>query len=281
MTETKAVALPQTALVTMCYRANEARRRNGILDDPMAIRLTESVDYDFKKLRRSRRQDLALRALAFDNKAHQYLSDHPEATVVALGEGMQTSFWRLDASGLGDKFRWLTVDLPPIIELRERLLPRSPRISTCAQSALDFSWMDRVNPQDGVFITAEGLLPYLEPEQALNLIRECAGRFPGGQMMFDLPAKLYAALTKRGWRTAARGGWPPMPFSLSVSELAELADSVPAIRAVHDLPLPRGRGPVFNLLWKTQGMAIYQPLRRLVGVKWPTVATLTLLEFDS
>jgi O-methyltransferase involved in polyketide biosynthesis len=281
MTDAKAVELSETALVTMCFRANEARRRNGIIDDQMAIQLMDSIDYDFSHLRRSKRQDLALRALAFDNTALRYLSEYPRATVVALGEGMQTSFWRIDAADPGDEFRWLSVDLPPIIKLRERLLPPSPRISMCAQSALDFSWMDRVKPQDGVFITAEGLLPYLEPEHAMSLIRECARRFPGGQMMFDLPSKLQAVLARhRIWKTLY-GGWPLTPFSLSVSELAKLPDSVPEICALHDVPLPRGRGPVFNLLWKTQGLPVYGPLHRLVGMKWPTVATLTLLEFGS
>lgn len=74
-----------------------------------------------------------------------------------------------------------------MIELRTRLLPASPRITTAAQSALDYSWMDRVDPDDGVFITAEGLLMYLQPEQALELIAACAARFPGAQMLFDLP----------------------------------------------------------------------------------------------
>ena len=152
------------ALVTLWCRASEARRPDGIIDDPMAIQLIDAIDYDFNKFKLSTdRQDLALRALAFDTNTHRYLSDHPKATVIALGEGLQTSFWRLDAARLGDEFRWLTVDLPPNIEFRERLLPRSPRISACAQSALDFSWMDRVNPQDGVFVTAEGLLPYRSP----------------------------------------------------------------------------------------------------------------------
>jgi O-methyltransferase involved in polyketide biosynthesis len=61
----------------------------------------------------------------------------------------------------------LPVDLPPIADLRSRLLPPSPRLSVCAQSALDYSWTKRVDPIGGVFITAEGLLMYLEPEQAL------------------------------------------------------------------------------------------------------------------
>ena len=89
----------------------------------MAIRLVDSIDYDFSKFSLAARQDLALRTVAFDDSTHRYLSDHPKSTVIALGEGMQTSFWRLDAAGLGDEFRWLTVDLSTIIEIRERLLP--------------------------------------------------------------------------------------------------------------------------------------------------------------
>jgi O-methyltransferase involved in polyketide biosynthesis len=155
-------------------------------------------------------------------------------------------------------------------------------MSTCTQSVLDFSWMDQVDPQDGVFITAEGLLPYLEPSEALDLIRECARRFPGGKMMFDLPPKSQALLAARPrlWKTL-RGDWPRTPFSLTVRELARLADTVRGVRAVHDLQLPRGRGPLFDtLLSKTQGLPIHRPLRRWVGMNWPTIATLTLLEFD-
>lgn len=280
---TNVLPLPETALVTLRCRTNEAQRTDGIIDDPMAIRLMESIDYDFSKFKLStNRQDLALRALAFDASACSYLTDHPKATVVALGEGLQTSFWRLDAAGLGSEFRWLTLDLPPIVELRQRLLPHSPRISTCCQSVLDFTWMDMVDPADGVFITAEGLLPYLEPDEALRVIRECAQRFPGGQMMFDLPPKSQAVLARQPVWTALRGTWPRTPFSLSTSELADLARTVPGVRAVRNLPLPRGRGPVFDrLMSRTAGLPIQRPLRRLIGIAFPTIATLTLLEFDS
>ncbi len=264
MTKAEIVTLPETAMVTLWCRASEARRSDGIIDDPMAIHLMDSIDYDFSKFGlTTTRQDLALRALAFDEHTHRYLSDHPKATVVALGEGLQTSFWRLDAAGLGDEFRWLTVDLPPIISLRERLLPQSSRISKCAQSLLDFTWMDRVDPQGGVFVTAEGLLPYLQVNEVLAVIGECARRFPGGQMMFDLPSKFQAFLARHRIWTVLRGGWPRTPFSLSVREAADLASTVPGIRAVHNLPVVRGRGPVVDQLL------------------WPTVATLTLLEFAS
>jgi O-methyltransferase involved in polyketide biosynthesis len=260
----------ETALLTLRSRANEARRPDAIIDDPMAITLMESIGYDFGKFGLGSRQDIALRALAFDNNARRYLAGHPSATVVALAEGLQTSFYRLDAAGVGQVFRWLTVDLPPIVELRERLLPHPDRVSVCAQSALDFSWIDQVDPAKGVFITAEGLLMYLQPDDALGLIAECARRFPGGQMMFDLPPSWFAALARRGMRTSLRYRVPPMPFGISVSGAANLVNTVPGIRAVHDLPMPAGRGKVFNaLMWTAQRIALLDSIRPV----------LTLLEF--
>jgi O-methyltransferase involved in polyketide biosynthesis len=252
----------ETALLTLQVRAHEARRPDSIIDDPMAIQLADSIDYDFAKFGFSRRQDMAVRALAFDKQARRFLADHPKATVVALAEGLQTSFYRLDAAGLGDQFRWLTVDLPPMIALREKLLPASDRVQMVAQSALDFSWMDHVETDHGVFITAEGLLMYLQPDDALGLIAECAKRFPGGQMMFDLPPAWFAAWARNGMRTSLRYKVPPMPFSLSPSQAADLVNSVPGIRAVHDMPLPAGRGKVFNsILWAAQRIPLLDPVR--------------------
>jgi O-methyltransferase involved in polyketide biosynthesis len=260
----------ETALLTLRVRAHEARRPDSIIDDPMAIQLVDSIDFDFAKFGFTRRQDMALRALTFDEYTRRYLVDHPSATVVALAEGLQTSFYRLDASGVGDQFRWLTVDLPAITELRDRLLPPSDRVTTIAQSALDFSWMDQVDPSDGVFITAEGLLMYLQPEEALGLIAECAKRFPGGQMMFDLPPVFFATWVRGGSRVSLRYRVPPMPFVLSPSDVAKLVHTVPGIRAVHDLPMMPGRGKVINaLMWTLQRVPVLDPLRPVV----------TLLEF--
>jgi O-methyltransferase involved in polyketide biosynthesis len=231
----------ETALLTLNARAQEARLPDRAIDDPMAIALVDSIDYDFTKFGRPR-QDIALRARLFDTQAGSYLAQHPAATVVALAEGLQTSFWRLDANLSDAQFRWLTVDLPEVIDVRTRLLPASPRISVCAQSALDYSWMDSVDPPGGVFITAEGLLMYLQPEQALGLIAQCANRFPGGRMIFDLPPPWFAKVSQRGMRTSRRYKGPPLPFSLSVAEAADLVNTVPGVRAVHQLRLPPGRG---------------------------------------
>jgi O-methyltransferase involved in polyketide biosynthesis len=289
-TATDVTGVSETALLTLLVRATEARRPDSLIDDPMAIHLVDSIDFDFAKFGYVRRQDMSLRALAFDKQTRRYLRDHPKATVVALAEGLQTSFYRLDAQGpdVGHDFRWLTVDLPPMIELRRKLLPASDRVQMLAQSALDFSWMDRVPTNDGdvnqagddgdvdqagadgVFITAEGLLMYLQPEESMALITECAARFPGGRMMFDLPPSAFAPLVRRGFRASLRYRVPPMPFTLSPAEAADLVNTVPGVRAVHDVPAEHARGRILNaLLWTAQRVPLLDPVRPMF----------TLLEF--
>ena len=238
----------ETALMTLNGRAHQARRPDAIIDDPMAIRLADAIDYDFDKFGR-KGQEMALRSLGFDQCAIQYLTEHPDATVVALAEGLQTSFWRLSSALPDARFRWITVDLPPIIELRQRLLPSSPQITNLAQSVLDYTWMEWVDTNYGDFITAEGLLMYLQPNDAMRLITKCASQFPGGQMVFDLPPVLVKKLAPKGMRATRRYRVPPMPFSLSASELADLATTVPGISAVHDLPMPKGRGLFFHTMF--------------------------------
>ncbi len=244
----KLTGVSETALLTLNARAHQARHPDAIIDDPMAIRLVEAIDVDFDKFGR-KGQEMAVRSLAFDRSAREYLSKHPTATVVALAEGLQTSFWRLSSALPDAQFRWITVDFEPIIELRQRLLPASPRITNLAQSALDYGWMDKVDRSNGVFITAEGLLMYLQPDESMGLIRECARRFPGGQMVFDLPPVLVKKFAPKGMRTTRKYRVPPMPFSLSARQLADLVNTVPGIRAVHDLPMPRGRGLFFNTVF--------------------------------
>ncbi|OBH00643.1 methyltransferase [Mycobacterium sp. E2699] len=238
----------ETALLTLHGRAHQAARPDPIIDDPMAIELVEAIDFDFEKFGR-KGQEMALRSLAVDGCAIRYLRKRPQATVVALAEGLQTSFWRLDNALPHAQFRWVSIDLPPVIQLRQRLLPRSPRITELAQSALDYSWIPRIDSSEGVFITAEGLLMYLQPHEAMGLIAQCAERFPGGQMFFDLPPTFVKRLAPRGLLSSRRYRVPPMPFSLSVRQLADLANTMPGVRAVHDIPMPKGRGVFFGTLF--------------------------------
>jgi O-methyltransferase involved in polyketide biosynthesis len=146
--------VPQTLLGNLGRRA--AGARIGALGDPVAVEVVDRLDYDFAHFTGGVRLH-AVRVATFDAAVRRFLGLHPAGTVVALGEGLETQFWRLDNGQL----RWLTVDLPETIELRRRLLPDGPRQSSHLGSALDLGWLDGLGPADPILVTAQGLLSVL------------------------------------------------------------------------------------------------------------------------
>lgn len=232
--------VPETALLTLYQRATEAARPDGIIDDPMAISALRRIDYDYHHFGRAH-QFTALRALVFDEATRNYLRTHPHATVVALAEGLQTSFWRVDNGEL----TWLSVDLEPMLQLRQQALPPSDRIHHCAQSALDYSWMNHVDDTNGVLITAEGLFQYLDRDTVSDLVAACAERFPKSQLIFDSVPRFLSAYSRRGIKLSKHYTVPPMPFWFTARQYDELL-SIPGVRAVRELPLPPARGKILR-----------------------------------
>lgn len=256
-----------TALWTLRNRAVEAALPNAKIDDPWAVTLFDAISYDYDKFGPPHRFH-PLRALTFDAAIADYLRTHPKAAVVALAEGLQTSFWRLDRTGLLDEATWYSVDLPPVIELREQLLPSDERIISVAHSALDLRWMDQIDTGDGVFITAEGLLMYLDPDDVHALIADCARRFPGGRLLFDAIPRWFSKRTAKGWRMSDRCIGPPMPFGLSPDEAVALAGQIPGIQAARDV----------SQLVRPAGQRLWQMADR-IGPLRRRRTSITLLEF--
>lgn len=229
----------ETALLTLHQRAVEAARPDGIIDDPMAVALRDAIDYDYENFGRTH-QATALRALAFDAVTRDYLDSHPRATVVALAEGLQTSFWRVDNNELA----WLSVDLEPLMLLRRQLLPDCERLRHCAQSALEHSWMDQVDDSHGVLITAEGLFQYLDQDTVFQLIATCATRFPNGRLVFDSIPRFMSTYSQRyGFRLSKNYTSPPMPFWFTADQYGELF-SIPGVCGVREFRYPPGRGRI-------------------------------------
>ena len=66
-----------------------------MIRDPWAVTLLDTISYDYLKFGKPN-QSHGLRASRSTPPRATYLTAHPKASVVALAEGLQTSFWRLD-----------------------------------------------------------------------------------------------------------------------------------------------------------------------------------------
>lgn len=237
-------AVPETLLWTLFNRATEASRPDAVLQDPEAVRLLERIDFPFEERfgRPHWSQAQALRALTFDREITRFLDANPDSTVISLGEGLETQFWRVD----NGRVRWVSVDLPEVIELRERLLPFSPRLAGVSASALDPSWMEVVTSSP-VLVTAQGLLMYLELDDVRVLVERIARAFPGGELLFDaVPAWLSTSTRKA---RPGPGGYvaPPMLWGMGASEITSDAGLCPHGATATELHMPAGRGLLFGV----------------------------------
>ena len=188
-------------------RAAEASRPGSVIDDPKAVELLERIDYPFEERFGAPRlgQWQALRARTFDDEVRRFLARHPDGTVVALGEGLETQFWRVDNGSVN----WVTVELPEILAVRADLLPQPERVRALDRSALDQAWMDEIDSSRGVLITAQGLLMYFQPDQVHGLIARCRERFPGAELVFDAIPRWLAERSQRGQLRSPSGYEPP------------------------------------------------------------------------
>jgi O-methyltransferase involved in polyketide biosynthesis len=248
--------VPETLLWTLYHRSIEARRPDAILADPRAVALVDEIDYPFaERFGRGEgglSQWQALRVRTFDREVRRFLADRPDGTVVALGEGLETQFWRVD----NGRVRWLTVDVPDAIEVRERLLPLGDRRSVAAVSALDEAWMDGVDPSRGLLITAQGLLMYFELEDVELLLATLSTRFPGAAIVFDAVPR-WLSETSRKDKLGHPGGFQPPPWLWGMD-----AATRRRLGPLEELALPRGRGAFFGFAAPLAAKA--PPLRRLL-----------------
>ncbi|TGA97318.1 class I SAM-dependent methyltransferase [Streptomyces palmae] len=240
-------AVSETALWTLYQRSVEARRPDPLLEDPKAVELVERIDYPFAERFGTsdfQAQLQALRVACFDREVAGFLAREPRGTVVCLGEGLETQFWRVD----NGRAQWLTVDLPESVSLREKLLPPGPRQRYLAADATDLAWADEVDRDRGVLVTAQGLCMYLRPPQVRALISGCADRFPGGSLVLDAVPRWFGRLTLRGSLRTHGYQAPPMPWAMDADEQAKLRTASPAVSAVRDVRPTGGRGLVGALL---------------------------------
>jgi O-methyltransferase involved in polyketide biosynthesis len=196
-TELSLGSIQKTLLLPLWGRAVETDGPQPLLVDRPAADLVGRLHYDFTTISESIptvvRLSWVARALHVDRAVKAYLADRPQATVVNLGCGLDTTFQRVDNGTM----RWIDLDLPDVITLRSDLLPSGPRQRSLASSVLDPGWIGEVETSDGVFFVASGVLCYFEEQQVRDLIVRLARAFLGGGMVLDTFSPLGMRVSNR------------------------------------------------------------------------------------
>ena len=150
----------------------------------------ENVDYDFSKVNSSELNMIVwgLRARMLQDAAKAYLKNHPNATIINLGCGLDLSFNEID----NGTCHFINMDLPDVISAREKIVECREREYNFAGSLMDFDWMKKiqatpynVNVKNGVYIICGGVLMYFHTEDMKKFFLALASAFPDGGICFD------------------------------------------------------------------------------------------------
>src|SRR5258708_13790515 len=126
---------------------------------------------------------IATRAATFDLLTNRYLADHPDATVLHVGCGMDSRVFRVDPPA---SVQWFDVDYTDVIDLRRQLFPERDAYHLIGAPLSDLRWLDEVPRDRPGLLIAEGVLHYLNETEVKALLNAVVAYFPGGQMIFDI-----------------------------------------------------------------------------------------------
>jgi len=190
----KISGVSETLMITLYARYIESQRQDAILKDNKAAEIVEKIDYDFSKYAQGWASQLGcvIRAEVYDRLVSQFIQKHPQATIINLGAGLCTRFFRVD----NGKITWYEVDFPEVIDLKRKLIEESDRYRFIASSILEATWMDvqRVAP---VLIIVEGVSMYLTEIEMKTLFQNITRDLAPVTILMDVIASKRAKNTQK------------------------------------------------------------------------------------
>lgn len=194
----KAIKVPftgmkETLLLTLATRAMDSRSKRPILCDKKAGEIVQQLDYDFQKLKVPLKESFggAIRAKMLDVCTTEFLADHPDATVLDLGCGLDSRRERVKPP-MG--VRWFDIDYPDVIEMRRHFYSEGAGYQMIGASLTDPNFLDAIPTDHPAIIVADGLLPFLTEDQIKQLFRRLTAHFRSGQLAFNSYSKLASRL---------------------------------------------------------------------------------------
>lgn len=152
----------QTLFLPVWARATESRRKEPLLVDKKSVDIMESIGFDSQTLKQNlheiSRISWIARCVRYDWVTAGFVKRFPDAAIVNIGCGLDTSYERLNNSSVN----WIDIDLPEVIELRRLFFLETRKRRFIASSVFDYRWMKEIPTNGPVLFLFAGVLMYFE-----------------------------------------------------------------------------------------------------------------------
>lgn len=221
----------ETLFVPMGGRIYASEHFPEIFCDKEALKLKSGLPKELLKAERQSQYTFlagAIRCKNIDDTIRKFLKEKPRGIVAELGCGLETTYFRTD-NGCA---QWYELDLPEVIEFREKLIPIQDRMTFIRSSAFDRTWIDDLSKAADsrpVLIVASGFFHYFEESSVIELMQNLR-RMPDVRIVFDAVSSLGMKGTRRHMKKLGRSA-AEMYFCCDNASLlaAKIADGVSVI----------------------------------------------------
>jgi len=189
-------SVQETLLLPLWGRAFETKQKSPRLKDEKALEILEKVDYDFSTIEQTQtmsQHSWVARSIQTDAIVRAFIKEHPKATIVNLGCGMDTTFSRVD----NGQITFYELDFPDVIALRKNFYRDDERHVSIASSLHDTGWFEQIKPVDGLLFLAGGVFMYSSEVQMKEFFVAIADHFGSCEFCFDSLSPLGLKIGKR------------------------------------------------------------------------------------
>ncbi|MEP6671069.1 MAG: SAM-dependent methyltransferase [Chthoniobacter sp.] len=180
MSESPIQHVSDTAFMVAAYRALESERPDPLFRDPLAARLVgergRKIVENLPRWALLVGWSVVIRTYIIDQFIQAAIAEGVD-TILNLGTGLDTRPYRMD---LPASLRWVEVDFPDVIDLKEsKLAGEAPRCRLVrvkldlADAAQREKFLSEVSAHSQkTLVLTEGVIPYLKPEEVAALARD-------------------------------------------------------------------------------------------------------------
>jgi len=229
-------SVQETLLLPLWGRAVETQTNNPLLKDETAVTITKSISYNFetiaKNVNKLSMKSWIARSIFFDGIIKNFIAEYPEAVIVNIGCGLDTTFDRID----NGKVRWFDLDFPEVIELRQKYIKQSERRRFIAKSALDFSWFNDVPAKQNTLFMVAGVLYYFTNQEVKNLFLALQKNFGKSEIIFDYSSPKGVEIANKKVITSAGMGSSSF-LTWGIENIKEIENWNKGIKVIKSIPM--------------------------------------------
>ena len=198
----------ETLIIPLYARKMCSELYPNLYRDEAALRLVGAVDYDFSALEKKSKSlmqrfgflEVAMRQNDLAIEVREYLKCHPNAAVVNLGCGLDSTGRACD----NGKCKLYNLDFPDVIAVRNELLPAREREENIPCDLNDTAWFSKIDASGGAVFFASGVFYYFLTEQVKALVQKMADAFPSGVLVFDAANRAAVKMIAKTWLKSAK-----------------------------------------------------------------------------